>query len=62
MLSRASSLLCGCHSLVRVKVCSSVVEVEVPRSISELWCGVGGVEVPLLGEPLSIPLWELSTR
>ena len=62
MLSRASSLLCGCHSPVRGKVCSPDVRVEAPRSVSELWCEVGGTQtLPLGDEPLSIPLQELST-
>lgn len=41
MMSRTSSLLCGCHSPVEIDVCSSVVGVESPRSVSELQYVVG---------------------
>lgn len=58
-------LLCGCHSPVGDRVCSLVVGVEAPRSISEspeLWCEVGRIGASPPGEePLSIPLPELST-
>lgn len=36
ILSRASSLLYGCHSPVGGRACTTVVVVEAPRSISEL--------------------------
>ena len=54
--------VCGCHNPLRGRVCSPVVGVEAPRSVSELWYKVGGTGVLLLGEEtLSIPLQELST-
>ena len=63
MLSRTSSLLCGCHCPVGGRVCSRGVGVEAPRSVSELQCEVGGTETfPLGEEPLSIPPPELSTH
>ena len=63
MLSSASSLLCDCLSPFRSRVCSPVVRVDTLRSVSELWCEIGGIEMLLLGEkPLSIPLQELSTE
>ena len=62
MLNGASSLLCGCHSTVRVWVCSLVVRKEVPRSISKLHCKVGRIGVlPLQEEPWSILPLELFT-
>ena len=62
MLSVTSSLLCGCHIPVEVRVCSPVVGVETPRSVPELQCELGGTGALLLGEePLSIPPQELST-
>ena len=63
ILSRASSSLCGCQSPVWDRVCSPVVGVEAPRSISELWCEVGGTGTLLLREELlCIPPQELSTE
>ena len=41
MPSRASSLLCVCHSPVGGRVCSPHVGVEAHRSVCELWCEVG---------------------
>lgn len=59
MLSRASSLLCGCHSPDGRRVSSPVVGVETPRSGSKLHCQLGGTRVLPLGEkPLSILLQE----
>ena len=52
MLGRASSLLCGCHSPVRGRVCSPVVRVEAPRSGSKLQCEVGGTGALSLGKEL----------
>ena len=49
MLSGASSLLCGCHSPVGDRICSSVVGMEVSRSFSKLLCEVGGTGALLLG-------------
>ena len=63
MLNGASSLLCGCHSAVRVRVCSLVVRKEAPRSLSKLHCVVGRIGVlPLQEEQLSILPLELFTR
>lgn len=63
MLNGASSLLCGCHSTVRVRVCFLVVRKEAPRSISKLHCVVGRTGVlPLQEEQLSILPLELFTR
>ena len=64
MLDGASSLLCGCHSPVGGRVCSSpVVGLEAIRLGSKLWCEVGGTGMLLLGmEPLCIPPQELPTR
>ena len=45
MLGAAFSLLCGCHSLVRSRVCSPIVGVEGPRSGSKVRCEVGGAGV-----------------
>lgn len=56
MLSRASSLLCGCDSPAGGRVCSLVVGIDTSRSVSELWCEAGRTGVLPLGEkPLSIP-------
>lgn len=56
-LSRASALLCGCHSHVGGQVCSPVVGTDAPRFISELLFEVGETGALLLGEkPLSVPL------
>ena len=63
ILVGASSLLFGCHSPVRGRVCSPVVGIEALRSGSKLQCEVGRTGgLPLLKESLSIPLQELSTR
>ena len=63
MFDRASSLLCSCHSAVRVRVCSLVVRKEAPRSISKLHCVAGRIGVLLLQEEqLSILPLELFTR
>ena len=63
LLSGDSSLLCGCHSPVGSRVSSTVVGIDASRSISELWCEVGGTGVLLLGEePLSIILQELPSE
>ena len=64
ILSRASSLLCGCHSPVGDRVCSPVVGVEAPRYISKLLqCEIGKTGVLPLGEkPLPIPPQELFAR
>ena len=62
MLSKASSLLCDCHSPVWDRVCSSVVGVEAPRSGFNLQCEVRGTgTLPLGEESLSIPPQGLST-
>ena len=62
MLSGASSLLCGCHSPVGSSVYPLVVGVETLRSVSDVWCEIGGIgALPLREEPLSVPLPELST-
>ena len=53
MLGRASTLLYGCHSPVRGRVCFPVVAVEVPRSSSKLWCEVGGTGALLLGKTVA---------
>ena len=45
ILYGASSLLGGCHSSVRGRVCSLVVGVEDPRFISKLQCEVGCIGV-----------------
>ena len=44
LLNGASSLLCGCHCRVMGRVCSLVIAVEAPRSVSELrfWAAVWG--------------------
>ena len=56
MLSGVSSLVFGCPSPIRGRVCSPFVGVEAPRFVSELWCEVGGTGAFLLkGEPLSVP-------
>ena len=55
MPSRASSLLCVCHSPVGGRVCSPLVGVEAHRSVCELWCEVAG-------ESLSIPPQAVSTE
>ena len=63
ILNGASPLLCGCHSFVRSRVCFLVVAVEAPRSISELWCEVGGIEKLLpWEEPVSTLLLEMSAK
>lgn len=63
MLSRASSLCCGCQSSVRSRICSPVVGADAPRSVYELQCGVGVTgALPLGEESLIIPPQELSTR
>ena len=63
MLSRASCLLCNCHSPVGDKVCFPVIAVEAPKLVSELWYEVGGNGVLLLGvQPLCMPPQKLSTR
>ena len=63
VVTKAFSLLCGCHSPVGGRVCSPLVGVEDPRSVSELRCEIGGTGACLVGEePLSIPPQELSTR
>ena len=63
MLNRASSLLCGCQSPVRSRICSPVVGADDPRSVYELQCGVGVTgALPLGEESLIIPPQELSTR
>ena len=50
-------------SVLSGKVCSIVVGIEGPRSISELQCEVGKNGAFLLGEkPISIPWAELFTR
>ena len=59
MLSRTSSLLCGCQSSVRSRICSPVVGGEAPAlslicSVSR-WDGV----LQLGEEPVSIPSQEL---
>ena len=62
VVSRAFSLLCGCHSPVSGRICfyRLVVGTEAPRRVSELWWEVGGTgELPLGEEPLSIPPLEL---
>ena len=62
MLSRASSLLCGCQSSVRSRICSPVVGADAPRSVYELQCGVGVTgALPLGEESLITLLQELST-
>ena len=44
-------------------VCSLVIGVETPRSVSELWHDKGETDVLTLAEePLDIPLLEFSTR
>ena len=43
MLSGGSSLLCGCHSPVKGRICFLADGVEVPRSISGLWHEVGRI-------------------
>ena len=43
MLSEASSLLCDCNSPFRGRVSSLVIGVEVPRSVFELQCEMGGL-------------------
>lgn len=56
-MSGATSVLCGCHSPVGRWVCSPVVGVEAPRSVSEPWWELDRTGVLALGEePLSIPL------
>ena len=56
-------MLCGCHSPVGGRVCSPVVGVEAPRSISELRCKGGRTAVlPLGEEPLSVPPQALSIQ
>lgn len=63
MLSRTSSLLCGCQSSVRSRICSPVVGADAPRSVYELQCGVGVTgALPLGEESLITLLQELSTR
>lgn len=62
VVSRAFSLLCGCHSPVSGRICfyRLVVGTKAPRLVSELWWEVGGTgELPLGEEPLSIPPLEL---
>lgn len=62
MLVWASSLLCGCHNLVRHRVCSPVVGVEVPTFGSQLRREVSGTGALLLGkELLHIPPQGLPT-
>lgn len=48
-LSRASCLVCGCHSFVGSTVCSPV-GVEAPQIILFLSCGVSSAVLELLGE------------
>ena len=43
MLSGGSSLLCGCHSPVKGRICFPAGGVEVPRFISGLWHEVGRI-------------------
>ena len=63
ILSRVSSLLCGCHCPVKGRVFCLLVGMEAPRSISELKYEVGVIgTLPLREEPLSIPLPELFTK
>ena len=63
ILSRVSSLLCGCHCPVKGRVCCLLVGMEAPRSISELKYEVGAIgTLPLREEPLSIPLPEPFTK
>lgn len=63
MLMKSSSLLFGCYSTVRGRVCSLVVGVDAPRSISDLWCEVYRIGALLLGEePLSTPPQEVSNE
>ena len=52
MLSGVSSLFYGCHSPVWGSICSPLVGVEAPRSVSELRREVGGTRVLPLGEEL----------
>lgn len=60
ILSKTSSVLCGCHSPVRGRVCSPTVGIEAPRSVSNPKCGVGQTGMlPLGEEPLNFPLLEL---
>ena len=55
MLNGASSLLFGCHSPFRDRVCSLIVGVEAPRSISKQRCEVGRTGMLFLAEvPLCI--------
>lgn len=62
MLSSASSFPCGCHSLIRGRICTLLVGVGTPH-LSELHCEVGGIAVlPLGEEPPTIPPLELSVR
>lgn len=62
-LSRASSLLCACHSPVGGRVCSPNVGAKAHRSVSEPWCEVGSTGTLLLGdESLSIPPQVVSTE
>ena len=49
ILTRASSLLCGCHCVVRGRVSSLVVGVQAPRFVSELQYEVGRIEMLLAG-------------
>lgn len=62
MLGVGFSLLCGCHSLVRGRVCSPIVGVESTRSGSKLWYEVAGTGALLLGKKqLHVLPQELST-
>ena len=50
-----------CYSPAGGRVCSLVVGIEAPRSISKLQCDVGRIgALPLEEKPLSIPPPELS--
>lgn len=53
-------LLCGCHCPVRSGVCSLIVRVEAPRSVSGLCCEVGRIGARPR-DLLSISLLELFT-
>ena len=52
MLSGVSSLFCGCHSPIWGRICSPLVGVEAPSSVSESRREVGGTRVLPLGEEL----------
>ena len=63
MLNEDYSLLCGCHSSFRGRVCSPVVGVEDPISSSMLQCEVNRTGVLLLGnELLHVFPQELPTK